>query len=62
MKKIKSFVLFEAAVKGVRLEDDIEGMWELFDDIKLSDLINSTLLIVLILFKVQLHIEIFFVK
>ena len=33
MKKIKSFVLFEA-VKGVRLEDDIEGMWELFDDIK----------------------------
>lgn len=34
MKKIKSFVLFEAAVKGVRLEDDIEGMWELFDDIK----------------------------
>ena len=34
MKKIKSFVLFEAAVKGVRLEDNIEGMWELFDDIK----------------------------
>ena len=34
MKKIKSFRLFEAGVKGVRLEDDIEGMWELFDDIK----------------------------
>jgi hypothetical protein len=33
MKKIKSFRLFEA-VKGVRLEDDIEGMWELFEDIK----------------------------
>ena len=33
MKKIKSFKLFES-VKGVRLEDDIEGMWELFDDIK----------------------------
>jgi hypothetical protein len=33
MRKIKSFKLFEA-VKGLRLEDDIEGMWELFDDIK----------------------------
>lgn len=34
MKKIKSFRLFEASIKGVRLEDNIEGMWELFDDIK----------------------------
>ena len=33
MKKIKSFVLFES-VKGLKLEDNIEGMWELFDDIK----------------------------
>ena len=33
MKKIKSFRLFEA-VKGLKLEDDIEGMWELFEDIK----------------------------
>lgn len=33
MKKIKSFKLFEA-VKGLKLEDDIEGMWELFEDIK----------------------------
>jgi hypothetical protein len=33
MRKIKSFKLFEA-VKGLRLEDDIEGMWELFEDIK----------------------------
>ena len=34
MKKIKSFKLFESAPKGIRLEDNIEGMWELFDDIK----------------------------
>ena len=34
MKKIKSFKLFESAPRGVRLEDNIEGMWELFDDIK----------------------------
>jgi len=33
MKRIKSFELFEAA-KGLKLEDDIEGMWELFEDIK----------------------------
>jgi hypothetical protein len=33
MKRIKSFRLFEAA-KGLKLEDDIEGMWELFEDIK----------------------------
>jgi len=33
MKRIKSFRLFET-VKGLRLEDDIEGMWELFEDIK----------------------------
>ena len=33
MKRIKSFRLFES-VKGLRLEDDIEGMWELFEDIK----------------------------
>ena len=32
--KIKSFKLFESAHRGVRLEDNIEGMWELFDDIK----------------------------
>ena len=34
MKKIKSFKLFEAAPRGLRLEDNIEGMWELFEDIK----------------------------
>jgi hypothetical protein len=43
MKKVKSFShfsdshsvskLFEA-VKGLKLEDDIDGMWELFEDIK----------------------------
>jgi hypothetical protein len=43
MKKIKSFShfsdshsvskLFET-VKGLKLEDDIDGMWELFEDIK----------------------------
>jgi hypothetical protein len=33
MKRIKSFELFEN-VKGLKLEDDIEGMWELFEDIK----------------------------
>jgi hypothetical protein len=33
MKRVKSFRLFET-VKGLRLEDDIEGMWELFEDIK----------------------------
>ena len=34
MKKIKSFKLFESAPRGVRLEDNIEGMWELYEDIK----------------------------
>ena len=34
MKKIKSFKLFESAPRGIRLEDNIEGMWELFEDIK----------------------------
>ena len=33
MKKIKSFKLFEAAM-GVKLENNFDGMWELFDDIK----------------------------
>ena len=33
MKKIKSFGLFEAAM-GVKLENNFDGMWELFDDIK----------------------------
>ena len=32
--KIKSFKLFESAHRGVRLEDNIEGMWELYEDIK----------------------------
>ena len=34
MVRIKSFKLFESAPKGIRLEDNIEGMWELFEDIK----------------------------
>lgn len=34
MKSIKSFKLFESAPRGIRLEDNIEGMWELYDDIK----------------------------
>ena len=34
MKNIKSFKLFESAPRGIRLEDNIEGMWELFEDIK----------------------------
>ena len=32
--RIKSFKLFESAPRGVRLEDNIEGMWELYEDIK----------------------------
>jgi len=44
MKKIKSFKLFEA-VKGLRLEDDIEGMWELFEDIKSIEYIEYLLLV-----------------
>ena len=34
MVRIKSFKLFESAPRGVRLEDNIEGMWELYEDIK----------------------------
>lgn len=33
MKKIKSFKLFEAA-RGVKLENNFDGVWELYDDIK----------------------------
>jgi hypothetical protein len=33
MKRIKSFGMFEA-VMGVKLENNFDGMWELFDDIK----------------------------
>ena len=33
MRKIKSFKLFEAA-RGVKLENNFDGVWELYDDIK----------------------------
>lgn len=41
MKNIKSFKLFESAPRGIRLEDNIEGMWELFEDIKSIEFVEE---------------------